>query len=104
MKPIVVFSTTDSYEAAQKIASALVEAHAAACVNIVPGLHSIYRWQGEICDSQEWLLIIKTASDRFEAVRSLIRRLHSYDLPEVIAVPIEGGDADYLKWLSSELK
>ena len=103
MNPIMIVCTTDSLELAQKIGAALVEMHEAACVSIVPGVQSIYRWQGEIGNSQEWLLLIKTAAGLFESVRSRIHRLHTYDLPEVIALPIVAGDADYLKWLAAEL-
>ena len=87
-------------ETASRIARALVEEGAAACVNIVPGIRSIYRWQGKLCDDGELLLVIKTTEARFEEVRLQIRALHTYELPEVIAVPITAGDAQYLGWLS----
>jgi periplasmic divalent cation tolerance protein len=99
MGEIVVFSTTDSEELARSIATALVESRAAACVNIVPGVSSIYRWEGKVCDSREWLLVIKTPGERFEEVRSRIRAMHSYQLPEVIAVPVTAGDPEYLRWI-----
>lgn len=102
MSEIVVFSTTDSLELARKIGSALVEAREAACVNIVPGLISIYRWEGKDCETQEWLLLIKSSSERFEAVRARIRAMHSYQVPEVIALPIIAGDADYLRWIADQ--
>ncbi len=100
---IVVISTTDSMESAREIASALVEAHEAACVNIVPGVLSIYRWKGEGCESQEWLMLIKTSAAHFDAVRRRVRSMHSYEVPEVIAVPIADGDTDYLRWMSEQL-
>jgi len=100
MKEIIVLSTADSMETASRIARALVEEGAAACVNIVPGIRSIYRWQGKLCDDGELLLVIKTTEARFEEVRLQIRALHTYELPEVIAVPITAGDAQYLGWLS----
>jgi periplasmic divalent cation tolerance protein len=100
MNPIVVLTTTDSPELAQQIATALVEAGEAACVNIVPGIRSIYRWEGQLYDEGELLLVIKSRAERFEEVRSRIRQLHSYQVPEVIALPIKTGDPEYLHWLS----
>jgi periplasmic divalent cation tolerance protein len=102
MSELVIFSTADSEELARNIASALVEEHEAACVNIIPGMTSIYRWEGKICDSREWLLLIKAPAERFEAVRSRIRAMHTYQLPEVIAVSIEAGDPEYLEWVQRE--
>lgn len=103
MGEILVLNTTDTPDLAQKIASALVEAREAACVNIVAGIRSIYTWRGEVCDEGECLLLIKSSAEKFEAVRATIRRLHSYDVPEIIAVPITSGDPDYLSWLSSSI-
>ncbi len=99
MSEIVILSTTDSPELAQKIAAALVEAGEAACVSIVPGIRSVYRWKGTLCDEGELLLLIKTTSSCFESVRSTIRRLHTYQVPEIIALPVGDGDAEYLHWL-----
>lgn len=104
MNAILVLSTTDSLELAHKIASALVEAGEAACVNILPGIRSIYRWEGKICDEREFLMFIKTSAEQFEAIRSRIRQLHTYQVPEIIAVPISIGDPDYLSWLASCVK
>jgi periplasmic divalent cation tolerance protein len=101
MDPIVVLSTVDTPELAQKIAIALVEAGEAACVNIVPGIRSIYKWKGRMCDDAEHLLVIKSSAPRFEAIKNRIIALHSYEVPEVIALPITGGDARYLMWLDS---
>ncbi len=101
MKATIVLSTTDSMEAAARIARALVEGGAAACVSIVPGIRSVYRWQGKLCDEGELLMIIKTTDDRFEDVRLKIRELHNYELPEVIALPVSAGDAEYLGWLAT---
>lgn len=99
MDRIMVVSTADSLELAQNIASALVEAHEAACVNIVPNIKSIYRWEGEVCDDEEFLLLIKSSAERFEAIRERIRLLHTYEVPEVIALQIRAGDPDYFRWL-----
>jgi periplasmic divalent cation tolerance protein len=104
MNEVVIFSTTDSEELARNIAAALVDNREAACVNILPGVTSIYRWEGKICDSQEWLLLIKAPSEQFEAVRSRIRAMHSYQLPEVIALPVTAGDPEYLRWIHGETK
>lgn len=103
MNAILVLTTTDSPELAHRIATALVEAREAACVSIVPGIRSIYRWEGKVCDEAELLLIIKSAAERYEDVRSRIRQLHSYQVPEVIALPITSGDPDYLRWLASQV-
>jgi periplasmic divalent cation tolerance protein len=104
MNEILVLSTTDTIELARKIASALVQANEAACVNIVPGIRSIYRWEGKLCDEGEFLLLIKSTAERFEAIRSRIRLLHTYQVPEVVAVPITAGDPAYLEWLRSSLR
>lgn len=100
MSEILVLSTTDTLDLAQKIASALVRAHEAACVNIVPGIRSVYYWEGKECNDEEFLLLIKSSMERFEAIRARIRQLHSYQVPEIIALPITAGDPPYLTWLS----
>jgi periplasmic divalent cation tolerance protein len=102
MNEILVLSTADSPELSVRIAKAVVEAGEAACVNILPGVRSIYRWEGKICDDQEILLLIKSTASRFEALRAHIRQLHSYQIPEIIAVPIQAGDSDYLRWLAAQ--
>jgi periplasmic divalent cation tolerance protein len=103
MNEVLILSTTDTLERAQEIASALVEAREAACITIVPGIRSIYRWEGKLCNEGEFLLLIKSSMERFEAVRDRIRRLHSYEVPEIIALPLSAGDPDYLNWLRSSL-
>jgi periplasmic divalent cation tolerance protein len=104
MNELLIVTTADSESLACRIASALVEAGEAACVNIVPGVRSIYKWEGEVCDEGEFLLMIKTTADRWESVRSHIRQLHSYQVPEVIALSITAGDPDYLSWLGEQVK
>jgi periplasmic divalent cation tolerance protein len=99
MTEILVLSTTDTPELAQRIASALIEANEAACVNIVPGIRSVYRWEGKVCDETEFLLLIKSTAERFDAINARIHRLHTYHVPEVIAVPITAGDPAYLQWI-----
>ena len=100
----VVLSTAGSEDEARKIAHHLVENQLAACVNIVPAVESIYRWQGKVESAREWLLLVKTTADKFPAVRDAIRQLHSYDLPECIAIDIEGGSAEYLQWIGESVK
>ena|ERR1700675_959963 len=100
----LVLTTAASEEEAQKIARQIVECGLAACVNIVPRVESVYRWQGKVESAQEWLLIVKTTAERFPSVREAIRQLHSYDLPECIAVAIEDGSPPYLKWLEDSVK
>jgi len=99
----IVFTTAGSEEEAQKIARQLVERGLAACVNIIPSVESIYRWQGNVESAREWLLIIKTTAGRFPAVRDSIRQLNSYDLPECIAVSVEDGSLPYLKWVEESV-
>lgn len=95
----IVLSTAGSEDEARKIARHLIEHQLAACVNIVPHVESIYRWQGKVESSREWLLLIKTTAARFPEVRDAIRELHSYELPECIAVSVEDGSSEYLQWI-----
>lgn len=101
---LLVLTTASSKDEAQKIAAALVERRLAACVNIVPGIESIYRWQGAVESAQEWLLVIKSTAAGFERVRQAIQELHSYELPECIAIPIERGSAQYLAWIEESVE
>jgi periplasmic divalent cation tolerance protein len=100
----IVLTTTGSEEEARKIARHLIENRLAACVNIIPQIESIYRWQGKVESSREWLLLAKTTQERFPAVRDAIRKLHSYDLPECVAINIEDGSSDYLQWLGDSVQ
>ncbi len=100
----IVLSTASSKEEAHKIAHHLVEQQLAACVNMVPQIESVYRWQGKMESSHEWLLLIKTTAEQFPAVRDAIRELHSYDLPECICVAIEDGSPAYLQWIADSVK
>ena len=101
---IVILCTVPDRGSGEKIAQALVEERLAACVNLVPGVVSTYRWEGAVKQEDELLLLIKTNGTRFEAVRERVMALHPYDIPEIIAIPITMGSADYLKWLSDNLK
>jgi periplasmic divalent cation tolerance protein len=100
---IVVFSACATEEEAEKIARMLVEARLAACVNIVPGARSIYRWQGAIESAAEWLLIIKSSRQIFARLSAALERAHSYQIPEVLAVPVVEGAPNYLNWLEDQL-
>jgi periplasmic divalent cation tolerance protein len=100
---IIVLTTAGSKDEARKIGRALVERLLAACVNIVPQVGSIYRWEGELEEAEEWLLIVKTTRGAFERVRDAIHELHSYDMPECIAIPIESGSIKYLNWLGESV-
>ena len=101
---IVVLVTCGSEEEATKIANSLVEERIAACVSIISPVRSIYRWEGKIWDEKEWLLIKKTQKERFEDLEKKVKSLHSYSVPEVIALPIVEGSAPYLKWLEETTK
>jgi periplasmic divalent cation tolerance protein len=100
---LLVLSTSGSEAEAQKIAQELVQRRLAACVNIVPRIQSVYRWEGEVETAEEFLLIIKTTNARSAEVQSAIRELHSYDLPECIVVSIETGSEKYLKWIEDSV-
>jgi periplasmic divalent cation tolerance protein len=100
---IVVLSTCGSAEEAARIARALVEKKLAACVNVIPAVRSFYRWKGAIEDEQESLLVIKSSRALFNQLRAEIEKLHSYEVPEVVAVPIVDGSERYLEWLEREL-
>ena len=99
MNEIIIFCTVDSAELGERIATDLVESRQVACVNIIPGIRSIYRWEGKLCRDAEFMLVIKSVAGKFDDVRERIRQLHTYRLPEVIAVAIADGDAEYLNWL-----
>src|SRR2546429_7537878 len=94
----VVLTTAGSQEEARKIARSLVERQLAACVNIVPQVESVYRWQGNVESAHEWLLVIKTLDVNFSQVCDGIKDLHSYELPECIKLEISGGSQEYLEW------
>jgi len=100
----VVFITTGSVEEGQKIARALVEERLAACVNIVSPVESLYRWQGEVQTDKEALLVVKTAVQMLEKLVARVKQLHSYEMPEIIALPILAGDEDYLRWVDEQTR
>ncbi len=100
---IVVFITAASEEEAAQIADVLVKEKLAACCNIIPGVTSVFRWKDEVCREKEFLLIAKTTQERFDALSKRVQELHSYDVPEIIALPIEAGSAPYMKWLKDQV-
>jgi periplasmic divalent cation tolerance protein len=100
---IVVLSTCATEEEAEKLARVLVEARVAACVTMVPGVRSVYRWQGAIESAAECLLIIKSSRQLFESLRMALEEAHVYDVPELLAVPVVEGSANYLNWLEGQL-
>ena len=100
---IVVLCTCASADEARRIAGELIGQHLAACVNLLPAVRSIYHWKGAVEDGEETLMIIKSARPLFDRLRTAIVRLHSYDVPEIIALPIVDGDASYLAWMDKEL-
>lgn len=101
---IVVFSTCATEAEADQIARALVEARVAACVNIVAGARSIYRWRGAVESAEEWLLIIKSSRELFAALQVELEKAHSYKIPELLALPVVEGAANYLSWLEGQLR
>jgi periplasmic divalent cation tolerance protein len=96
---LVVFCTCPDPEEASRLARGLVEHRYAACVNIFPQIRSIYRWQGETQDDEEVLMIIKTSARAFTALQTWLLDRHSYDVPEILALPVAEGSPDYLEWL-----
>ena len=101
---IVVFSTCASAEEAERLARRVIDERLAACVNVISSVRSFYRWKGAIEDAAEWLLIIKSTRDKFDALRTALESAHTYELPEVIAIPIVDGSPNYLSWIERELQ
>jgi len=99
----LVLTTASSLEESKKIARALVESRLAACVNIIPKIESVYRWEGRVEDAQEYLLLIKTTAEGYPRLRDAIQQLHSYDIPECIAIAVEEGSEQYLQWIDDSL-
>jgi len=98
---VVVLVTASSAEEAHKIADLLLDERKAACVNIVPGVDSLFRWKGKTDSARESLLLIKTRASLLPEIVSLVKESHSYEVPEIIALPIIGGSEDYLRWLDT---
>jgi periplasmic divalent cation tolerance protein len=100
---VLVLTTAGTESEAQKIAHELVKRRLAACVNIVPRIQSVYRWEGKVETAEEFLLVIKTTKTRSADVKAAIRELHSYDVPECIVISIESGSEEYLKWIEESV-
>ena len=100
---IVVFSTCSTIEEAEQIARKLVDARLAACVSVTPAVRSFYRWKGAVEEAAECLLVIKSSRDLFDRLRLELEKAHTYEVPEVVAVPIVAGAPNYLAWLETEV-
>jgi periplasmic divalent cation tolerance protein len=100
---IVVLSTCATENEAEKLARLLVEERLAACVNVVPGIRSYYRWQGAVESASELLLVIKSSQALFPALREMLQKHHSYEIPELLALPVLDGAPNYLHWLQDNL-
>ena len=103
-KYIQVITTTAKKEDAEKIAASLVEKRLAACVQILGPIHSTYRWEGKVEQTEEWQCLIKSRQDLFFDLEQVIKAIHPYEIPEIIATTITAGSADYLQWLRDEIK
>lgn len=101
---IVIFITVDSPDEAHRIAEVLIRRRKTACVNIVPNVSSFFWWQDKIDTAQESLLIVKTKASLLNEIIVLVKEIHSYDVPEIIALPIAGGNQDYLSWIDKEVE
>lgn len=103
MANVVVLTVTDSKEAARRLARAIVEERLAACVQVLP-IESVYRWQGAVQEEAEALLLIKTRHDLFEQLEAFIKEHHTYETPEIVAIPIVAGSQAYLDWIAAETR
>jgi periplasmic divalent cation tolerance protein len=100
--PLLVISNVPDMTVANTIAAAIVEQQAGACVNILPAVQSVYRWQGKVETAMEVTLLVKTVNSRYAALEQLIASLHPYDTPEIIAIPVAAGLPAYLQWIAQE--
>ena len=103
-KFITIFVTCGSVKEAGRIADSLLSKRLVACANIIPGIKSIFRWQGKVDKAAEILVMMKTRSSNFARIEKEVKRLHSYEVPEIIALPIVAGSKDYLKWIDSSVR
>lgn len=99
--PLVIFCTAPSENEAKLISETLVKEKLAACVSRMSGVQSVYIWKDKICDEKEWLLIIKSRKSCLDQMTTRIKSIHSYEVPEIVALPIMGGSEDYLNWLET---
>jgi periplasmic divalent cation tolerance protein len=101
---LLVFTTLPSADKAAELAKVLIEERLAACANLLPAIRSIYRWQGKLQDENEVLVLLKTRAEHLERLKLRILELHPYEVPEILAVPVEAGYQPYLEWLAGETK
>jgi periplasmic divalent cation tolerance protein len=101
---LVALVTAPSTDVGRDIAHALLDRKLAACVNIIPSITSLYTWEGELCVDEEVLLIIKTTTSTFDALNSAVKKIHPYDVPEILALPVAAGSKDYLDWIHEVVK
>ena len=101
---VVILITASTDEEARKIANGLLTQRKAACVNVVPGVSSLFWWQGQLDSAPESLLIVKTKASLLGEIVALVKEIHSYEVPEIIALPVIGGNQDYLDWIDAEVK
>ena len=104
MRTLAVFMTAPSEETAAHIARSLVENRLAACVQVLPGIISFYRWEGKIEEAPEWLILAKTTAERFDELKAKVESAHPYEVPEIVAVEIASGAQKYLKWIEEETR
>ena len=100
----IYLTTVQNKKDAKQIAQALLKYDAAACINIIDKITSMYKWENKVCTDEECLLLIKTTSDMYEKIKKIVMTLHKYDLPEFIEIPITGGLEDYLKWIDESVR
>jgi periplasmic divalent cation tolerance protein len=99
----IVLTTAGTRDEAAKIARELVDRRLAACVNVTGPIQSVYRWKGAVESAEEWLLLVKTTGEAIDQVQATIKELHSYELPECVVLPVEGGSQEYLAWLEENV-
>lgn len=104
MALLMVYCTFPDPETAQRVARALVEERLAACVNVLPGVQSVYRWEGKVDTAAETLAVMKTTGEAYDRLETRIRELHPYEVPEIVAVPAEKAEAAYAKWVGEMTK
>lgn len=102
MELLFTYVTVGSRAEAERIAEAVVVEKLAACANILPGVHSVFEWEGNLCREEETVLILKTTAGRADALTARIKALHSYDCPCIVFLPLAGGNADFLKWVAEQ--
>lgn len=103
MKYLVVLSTFKDKDEARRVSKELIKDKLAACINLIDKVESIYEWEGDVEESSETLAVIKTKTEKFEVLRKKIKELHSYEVPEIVALEVKKGDFDYLDWIDRVL-